>query len=54
MNDTIIKQLSERLYNLDIFGARDAEETPETIAETLKSDPLTVVEYLLDMIEEEV
>ena len=47
-----IKDLANRLYNLDVYGARNEDETPETIAETLTHDPLAVVEYLLNMIDD--
>jgi hypothetical protein len=45
-------ELAERIISIDPFGARDAEETTETIAEQIKTDPESVIEYLLNIIEE--
>ena len=46
------KDLAQRIIDIDPYGARDAEETPETIAEKIKTDPETIIEYLLDIIED--
>ena len=46
------KDLAERIVNIDPWGARDAEETPETIAEKIKTDPETIIAYLLEVIED--
>ena len=43
---------ASRLYELDPYEAMDNGETPETIAETIQGDPLAVIDYLLDIIEE--
>ena len=45
-------ELAERIINIDFYGARDAEETPETIAEKLIYDPITIIEYLVDVVED--
>ena len=43
---------ASRLYELDPYEANDNNETPETIAETIQGDPLAVIDYLLDIIED--
>ena len=48
----ILNDLSKRIIDIDPFGARDADETPETIAKKLVDDPLTVIEYLVETIED--
>jgi len=45
-------ELAERIINIDFYGARDAEETPGTIVEKLIYDPLTIIEYLVDVVED--
>lgn len=47
-----IEKLAQRIIDLDFFGARDADATPETVAETIKNEPEQVINYLLDMIED--
>lgn len=49
--DAKTQDISNRLYNLDVYNAWDNDETIETIVETIKNEPLTVINYLLDMIE---
>ena len=44
--------LAQRIIDIDFYGARDAEATPESIAEDIKTNPEAVISYLLDMIEE--
>ena len=46
------KETAQRLYNFDVFGMRDAGETPESIAKTIKQDPTSIINYLLDMVED--
>lgn len=50
--DFLITDLAKRIYDVDPFEAQAADETPETIAERLNSDPLTVVIELVDYIEQ--
>ena len=47
-----MQDLAERIYNLDIFGFQDSDGSPEAIAEAIKTEPETVIKYLLDYIEE--
>lgn len=44
--------IANRIYDLDPYGMRDADATPETIAQDIKNDPEAVITYLLDMIDE--
>ena len=44
-------ELAQRIYDLDVYEARDNDETPETIAETIEQDALAVVSYLVDLVE---
>ena len=45
-------QLAQRIYDIDPYEAQDADETPETIATTIKEDPLYVIEYLINWIDD--
>ena len=49
-----LNTLAERIYNIDPYGATDADETPETIAEKLESvtECHAAIDYLLQIIEE--
>lgn len=42
----------ERLYSLDLYEARDNDETHETLNNIIDSNPDLVINYLLDIIEE--
>ena len=44
--------IATRIYNLDIFGNRDNDITPENIKAYIESDPLETILYLLDMVED--
>lgn len=48
----LINELANRIIDLDFYGARDADQTPESIAELIAQDPITVIEFLVDMIED--
>lgn len=48
----LTNELAQRLYDLDIYGAQDCDETPETIADTIKVDPLSIIEHLVDIVED--
>lgn len=45
-------ELAQRIYDLDIYEARDNDATPESIADDIKNYPLDVMGYLLDLIED--
>lgn len=45
-------EIAQRIIDLDSYGARNAEETAETVAEEIQQDPIAVIEYLLTIIEE--
>lgn len=44
--------IAERIIKIDPYGAANAEETAETVAEEIQKDPTAVIEYLLTIIEE--
>ena len=44
------RETAEKLYNFDVFGARDAGATVASIADDIKKDPTSVINYLLDYI----
>lgn len=45
-------ELAQRIIDVDFYGAMDAEATPESIAEEIKTKPEAVISFLLDMIED--
>lgn len=47
-----INKLAQRLYDLDPYEARDYDETPETIALLIKNDPILILNYLVDLVED--
>lgn len=49
---TNIEKLAQRIIDLDFFGARDADATPETVADDIRNNPEAVIDWLLDQIEE--
>ena len=46
-----IKELAERVYNLDIYEARNNDTTPEEIADAIRENPAETIKYLLDIID---
>lgn len=49
---TNIEKLAQRIIDLDFFGARDADATPETVADDIRNNPEAVIAWLLDQIDE--
>ena len=49
LND--IFDAARRVIDVDYFGARDAGATPETVANDIINEPLTVINFLLDYID---
>lgn len=47
-----ISELAQRVINVDFFGARDAGATVESVAQDIIIDPLTIINYLLDVIDD--
>ena len=45
-------ELAKRVYNLDIFEARNNDTTPADIAESIRTDPNETIKYLLDIIDD--
>ena len=47
-----VNKTARRVYSLDVFGMRDADATPETIAADIINDAPAVINYLLDIIDD--
>ena len=47
-----VLELAQRIIDTDNYGAMDADATPETVAQDISNDPLEVINYLLDIIED--
>lgn len=47
-----IIDIANKIIDLDPYRARDAEETPESIAEKIKTDPESIILYLLEVVED--
>lgn len=46
------QELAQRIIDIDFYGARDAEATPEAIENDIRNNPEAIIAFLLDMIEE--
>lgn len=46
-----IQETANRIINVDFFGARDAGATVESIAQDIEKEPIKVINYLLDELE---
>ena len=47
-----IKDLANRIYNIDIYENRNNDTTPEDIAESIRTNPAETIKYLLDIIDD--
>ena len=47
-----IYETAQRIIDVDYYGASDAGATVESITDDIINEPLTVINYLLDVIEE--
>jgi len=52
MLDYQIGLIAEKLIDLDPFGARDADATKESVIHDIETDPVSIISYLLDYIDE--
>lgn len=52
MLDYQIGLMAEQILDLDPYGARDADATKETVKYELLNDPLSIISYLLEYIED--
>lgn len=52
MDKANIYDTASRIYNLDLYEARDNNETIDSIAETIETDPYLIICYLLDVIDD--
>ena len=52
MEEKKYRDLSDRLYDLlDTYELRDTETTPSDIYNDLLSNPVDIIEYLVEMLE---
>lgn len=47
-----ISELAERIFNIDPYEMRNNDATPESIEQEIKNDPESVINYLLDIIDD--
>ena len=52
MTNIITQELAQRIYDIDPWGAMNEDATPESIAASIKDDPLPVIQYLVELVEE--
>lgn len=53
MTEKILRdELAQRIYDLDTYEAIDTDTTPEDIADSIQNDPLTVIGYLVELVED--
>lgn len=48
-----INNLAERIIDLDFYGFKDADGNVESVAQSIKEDPVLVISWLLDYISSE-
>ena len=46
-----LSEIAKRVYDVDPYEARNNDETPETLAEAITTNPIGIIEFLLDTIE---
>ena len=52
MDNVMIYDTANRVYNLDLYEAKDNGETVESIAGMIENDPAIIIDYLLDIIDD--
>lgn len=52
MRDIIINELATRIYDLDPYDAHDTDTTVDDIISQIDGDPLPIINYLLNIVEE--
>lgn len=52
MAEIKIKELASRIIDLNLYEAMDYGETVETISDTIKSDPIAIINFLVEIAEE--
>lgn len=45
-------KLDDLMKHLDLYGYRDADASPEMMADALTNKPYEVIEFLIDQLEE--
>lgn len=51
-NEILRSELAQRIFDIDPWGARNEDATPESIAESIKNDPLPIIQYLVELVED--
>lgn len=52
MIDEKLYRTAKRIIDIDPYGAADADETPESVSREILNDPLYIISFLLDVIDE--
>lgn len=47
-----IKELAQRIYDIDVYEMRNNDTTTEDIEKDIISNPTEIINYLLDIIDE--
>jgi len=47
-----LQRIANYIYNYDLYESRDADATPESIADDIEKHPLDVINYLIDIIDD--
>lgn len=47
-----IKELAQRIYDIDVYEMRNNDTTTEDIEKDIISNPAEIINYLLDIIDE--
>ena len=50
--NTRLGRTAQRIIDIDFYEALDTDTTTETIMHDIENDPISVIEFLLDIIEE--
>ncbi len=48
-----LNEIANRIINTDFYGMMDADATPESVIESIMTEPIEVINYLLNIIEQE-
>jgi len=46
-----VREAAQRVYDIDIYEAMNAGETPETLQRAITENPVGIINFLLDYIE---
>ena len=51
-DDIELMEAGQRIYDFDPYEARNNDETPETLAEAITKNPIGIINFLLDRLED--